>query len=302
MNIPNFFIVGAPKCGTTALYTYLNKHPNIFFPTVKEPNFFCKDFNLRMANSNLSEYLNLFKTAKPCHKRIGEASVWYLYSQFAIPLIKKLTPTSKIIIMLRNPIEVVYSLHSQYLYNGTEDESDFEKAWYLQNKRRNGFFIPKTKNNDVKRTLYKEIGTFSKQIKRTWKHFPQNQIKIILFDDFIMDTKLIYSEVLTFLGLPDDRQIEFPRINENKTRKYSQLYSFYNSKSNYLRQYINKLYRLFNIQSIGIKKLLNKYDSISIKRKPLNPEFKRALSLEFSTEIKSLEDILKRDLSHWIFR
>src|SRR6266545_5937438 len=128
MRRPDFFIVGAPKCGTTALNDYLKDHPEIFISARKELHFFGSDLVFRGPRRiTEQEYLSFFAPARH-EKRLGEASVWYLYSQQAAAEIKAFSPAARIIIMLRNPVDMMYSLHSQRLYNGRETISDFAKA------------------------------------------------------------------------------------------------------------------------------------------------------------------------------
>jgi len=145
MNIaPNFFIIGAPKTGTTALSEYLKDHPNIFFCPVKEPHFFDLDTSKRL-KLNLQTYLSLFAEADPAlHQAVGEGSTGYLFSKVAVSEILKFNPNSKFIVMLRNPVDLVQSWHSEMYYEGVEDVVDFEKAWKLEQERRQGRNIPKS--------------------------------------------------------------------------------------------------------------------------------------------------------------
>ena len=82
---PDFFILGAPKCGTTALSEYLRRHPRVFVSRPKEPHYFCADFDYYYAPGQRTEehYLRLFAEADEGHLAVGEASVWYLYSEDA---------------------------------------------------------------------------------------------------------------------------------------------------------------------------------------------------------------------------
>src|SRR5690349_11034979 len=139
---PNFFIVGAPKCGTTALYEYLRHHPNIFLPKVKEPHFFATDLGAYPSVKTMDQYLGLFHDSNEAQVRIGEASVYYLRSDTALPKIREFNPAAHIIAMFRNPVEMVHALHSQLLYVGIEDVPDFEAAWRLQDPRSRGLHIP----------------------------------------------------------------------------------------------------------------------------------------------------------------
>jgi hypothetical protein len=128
---PNFFIVGAPKCGTTALYEYLRLHPNIFMPQYKEPHSFATDLGAYPLIKSPDAYAELFRDACGRHLRVGEASVYYLRSSTAIANIHDFDPEAKIIALFRNPVDLVHALHAQLLYVGEEVVPDFEAAWRL---------------------------------------------------------------------------------------------------------------------------------------------------------------------------
>ena len=212
---PNFFIVGAPKSGTTALSTYLGEHPNVFMATPKEPDYFCKDFPAKSHASNLDEYLWIFRDARHYHMAIGEASVWYLYSKRAAVELKRFCPKARIIIMLRHPVDIAYSLHSQLLWTLDENEKDFKKAWGLQTERSRGGNIPK---HCVEASFlqYKDVVRLGQQVQRYYDHFEARQIHLIFFDDFKTAPVNCYQEVLDFLSIPDDNRTHFPVINANK--------------------------------------------------------------------------------------
>ena len=140
MKKPNFFIIGAPKCGTTSLAAWLAEHPNIYMSPIKEPHFFCSDFNVVII-PNEAEYYRLFKKAGDQHMAVGEASTSYLYSQVAVPRIERELPGAKYIVMVRNPVEMAYSLHEEFVFLGAEHIHDFEMAWRLSPKRRAGRIV-----------------------------------------------------------------------------------------------------------------------------------------------------------------
>jgi hypothetical protein len=154
---PNFFLVGAPKCGTTSYFHYLSLHPNLFAPSIKEPYFFCDDFEILKGGQTLDDYLDLFSEAGSAHHAIGEASVTYMYSTVAMQNIFEFDPTSRIIAMIRNPCQLVYSLHSHLLYLMEEEEADFEVAWSLQDDRLQGTNVPK-KCQEPFFLQYREVG------------------------------------------------------------------------------------------------------------------------------------------------
>src|SRR5687767_6541194 len=127
MTRPNFFIPGAPKCGTSSLHDYLAQHPDVFMSEdMKEPGFFNPDLRVNLVRRAATEqkYLSLFKDAAG-KRRVGESSTWYMLSSVAAQLINSFDPASKAILMLRNPVDAMYSLHGQLLWSCNEDITDF---------------------------------------------------------------------------------------------------------------------------------------------------------------------------------
>lgn len=296
---PNFFIIGAPKCGTTALSDYLSSHPNIFISKPKEPNFFNDDFvNYRSDVKHLDDYLKLFDKSTSKHRAVGEASVWYLYSSVAIRNIFRFNSNANIIVMIRNPVDLVYSLHSQAVYSLNEDERDFYKAWNLQEERKKGAFIPKT-CLEPKILQYREVGKIGEQIERVYSCFPRERIKVVLFEDFVSDTLAVYKDILSFLGVSYNGRTEFKKINPSKIY-YSKLLRFGIRKTYFLlRPLIRGAKKMFGVESFGIFPALRKMNTKIEPRKPLAPEFRKKLVEEFSEDIKKLSRLIHRDLSLW---
>src|SRR5262249_50339658 len=143
MRKPDLFIVGAPRCGTTAMYTYLGQHPDIFMSARKEPHFFGTDFSSPALDRDEQTYLALFTGARN-ETRAGEASVFYLCSRRAAKEIHAFSPSARIIIMLRNPVEMMYSLHSRHVLTGNEDINDFGTALAAAAERKRGLHLPAT--------------------------------------------------------------------------------------------------------------------------------------------------------------
>lgn len=216
MKSPNFFIVGAPKSGTTSLYEYLRQHPQVFMPDLKEPQFFGADIEASHFIRDKEKYLSLFSPAQE-ESRIGEASVWYLFSEKAAKEICEFNPNAKIIIMLRNPVDMVYSLHSQLLYNATETVEDFQVALSLESLRKQGFALPENSSGPIKGLFYREIAKYSKQVKRYIEIFGRENVHIIIFDDFKSDTAACYRQTLAFLDVDFEHIVSF-KI-ENKQQK-----------------------------------------------------------------------------------
>jgi hypothetical protein len=297
---PNFFIVGAPKCGTTALYEYLRPHPNIFMPSLKEPHFFARDLGTYPRIKTLQEYTEIFAESTDKHLSVGEASVYYLRSSVAIPNIREFNPDARIIAMFRNPVEMVYSLHSQLLYVSEETERDFETAWRLQERRSRGLDLPPAIRSPLL-VQYAQIGQFGTQAQRALSLFPREQVKLILYDDFTASPQRVYDEVIDFLGIPHDGRAAFPRINENKRARVAWLKAFYRKPPAVLRDAIRSLKQAVGEERISAaKKKMVALNTVREQRSPLSPEFRAELVAVFRDEVALLSRLVNRDLSHWV--
>ncbi len=297
---PNFFIVGAPKCGTTALYEYLRPHPNIFLPRIKEPHFFATDMGTYPRIKTLQEYTEIFATSTDRHLSVGEASVYYLRSSVAIPNIRQFNRDARIIAMFRNPVEMVYSLHSQLLYVSEESVADFESAWRLQDRRSRGLDLPPAIRSPLL-VQYAEIGRFGTQAQRVLSSFPPEQVKLILYDDFTASPQRVYDEVIDFLGIPHDGRAAFPRINENKRARVAWLKAFYRKPPAVLRDAIRGLKQAVGQERISAaKKKMVALNTVREQRPPLSPEFRAELVAAFRDEVALLSGLMNRDLSHWV--
>lgn len=303
MRKPDFFIVGAPKCGTSAMYTYLKQHPDIFIPgsdpiygVLKDLIYFgSSDLNYRHPFFNTQGYLDLFAEATS-ERLIGDACVWYLYSEIATYEIKEFQPSAKIIIMIRNPVDMIYSLHSQLLFEGNEHIKDFKAALEVEERRKRGEMPV---NYPFKRAVwYMEAGLFAKHIKRYFDIFGRNTVHVIIYDDFKQNTEKVYKEALRFLGVDENfHPGSFNKINPNKEKRIS---------NPFIRSLIKKL--MFGklaqalIPRTVLQDLENKLYYLNIRyvrRPPMKPELRRKLQNEFLSEIEELSKLLGRDLTFW---
>lgn len=294
---PSFFIAGAPKCGTTAMYEYLKQHPQIFLPD-KELYFFGSDFTFREPRPKLEYYLSLFADAAP-DLICGEASVWYLYSKNAAKEIKQFNPGSKIIIMLRNPVQMLYSLHSQQVYEGNENIPVFEDALMAEGARRKGVQIPPLIGCPVEGLYYSEVVRFTPQLKRYFEVFDREQVKVIIYDDFAKDAALIYKQTLQFLGVDETFTVNAKRINPNKKIKYPFLRNFLKKRDQRLIRLVKVLLPSKSLRS-WIQKKLWSVNTRYVERQPINPETKQLLQQAFKKDIEELSQLLDRNLMHWV--
>jgi len=207
MKKPNFFIIGAPKCGTTSLAAWLKEHQQIYMSTPKEPHHFNTDQRYIMVKES-SDYDRLFEKANNQHLAVGEASVFYLYSQEAVPNIENYAADIKYIVCLRNPIEMAYSLHEQLIISGYEDEQNFEAAWFLQDDRMHGKSIPSLCKDSIF-LQYGAVCSLGVQLERLYTHVPQERVFPLLLDDLRDDPRAAYLRVLKFLNVEDDGRTDY---------------------------------------------------------------------------------------------
>ncbi len=297
---PDFFIIGAPRCGTTALSAYLSEHPNICFSRPKESQFFATDMPAIRYVSTLDEYLRkCFGHCRDCttEMMLGEGSVWYLYSSVAVENILQFNPTAKIVIMLRNPIDMLPSLHVKYLESLTEDEPSFERAWRLQDARLRGIHVPRY-CRDVRLLAYRDVGQLGRQLKRVFGIVPASQRHIIVFDDFIRETKRIYEEVLSFLGLETDGRLDFPVVNESVLPKSLKLWTFANYPPERLMRVVAHGKKLLGISELGVLPALRKK-----LLKPADKNFSSDLRTEmeeiFRDDVSELRKLIGKKLEGW---
>ena len=293
---PNFFIIGAPKCGTTALSEYLRTHPNVFFSDLKEPRFFSDDFQGRLI-CDIDKYMKLFQSANPQqHKAIGEGTPIYLFSNNALTNIQSFQPNAKYITMIRNPVNLVISLHAQNIISGVEDIESFIMVWHLEKERKRGRHIPLS-CPDPKYLYYSEWGKLGTQLQRVFDTVPSEQVEIILFDDFIYDTRSVYQKVLNFLELPDDGRQEFPRVNERRQIKNLAIHQVLSTLA---RFWLPAKRVLTGGKGFGlVNYIVEKWNSTTID-KQINPEMYSMLVHFYKDEILFLEELLGRDLSNWM--
>ena len=293
--VPNFFIIGAAKSGTTAMSEYLRTHPNIFFCNLKEPEYFAKDFENPYVSSEKT-YLKLFQSADPSRDlAIGEGSTVYLFSKVAVKNILQFQPDAKIIIMLRNPTDLVISFHSQLLKSGNENISSFLEAWNAEADRRQGKRIPFS-CRETQFLYYSEWGRLGSQLKRVMDIVPKSQLKVILFDDFIHNTRAVYQELLEFLDLPDDGRTIFPRFNESRVPKNQFLQNTFGLIQHY---WLPIRIKFRNGKGFGFGNFINRFiTSESVKEKSLS-QIHQMLNDYYKDEVLLLEKLLGRELKHW---
>jgi hypothetical protein len=196
--VPDFFIVGHNKSGTTALYEMLRRHPQIYMSAVKEPMFFDRELHPTLERSKshpdtLAGYLALFEGAQE-GQRAGEASPGYLRSQAAAARIAELEPDARIIAIFREPASFLRSMHLELLKDHVEKETDLRRAIEREERTR-----------EQKPTLWYSADRvqYVEQLRRYHAVFPREHVLVLIYDDFRADNEGTVSRVLQFLGVED---------------------------------------------------------------------------------------------------
>ena len=295
---PNFFIAGAPKSGTTSLYDYLKKHPQVYLPK-KEICFFSPDLTLRTPHLRESIYLSYYTDATN-QKAIGDGFIYHMLSAKAAEEIKAFNPNAKIIMMLRNPVQMVYSLHSQLVFNGDEPIENFEQALNAETERRSGNMIPPYHKCPLESLFYSTAANYYEQIMRFKAVFPDNQLHIIFFEDFKFNTELEYAKVLKFLDVDEILPESFEVINANKSPRSKGYLNFLLAPP----PFIKALGRfIFPHHSKRREWVIDKLWNLNTKYQPRNPltdELKLRLINIYKDDIEKLAKLMNRDLSHWL--
>ncbi len=292
MKKPNFFIIGAPKCGTTSLAAWLAEHPQIYMSPTKEPHYFNTD-QQRYLNS-LQGYERLFEGANGRHRAVGEASVWYLFSETAVGNILDYSPQAKFIVLLRNPVDMAPSLHEEMVFNGREEVADFATAWSLQDERRSGARLPPM----VWEPSYVQYGpacSLGAQMARLARRVSPEQTMVILLDELRADPHGTYSAVLEFLGVGDDGRHDFPVLNSAKHRRWPGLAR--------LPWLATRVKRALGIErGFGLWGRVDVLNRVERPRSPINSTTLSMLQDYFRSDIRLLEEVTGRDLSAWLAR
>jgi len=287
---PNFFIVGGPKCGTTNISYYLDEYRDIFISKLNEPYYFARldvpeDFKRPSMIYEKQKYLDLFKNDRK-YKALGEASSVYLFCPHAPKDIKKNFPDSKIIISLRNPVEVAHSVYLSYKFM-TNDKREFsEVIEHDKMEIQNGVFF-----------IYNILqpGFYTKHIKNYQKYFSEDKIKVIIFEEYIKNIDKTIESLAKFLGV--DQRISLVEKPKGSYRVPKNVLSKRLLENSTFRKVATKVVPTIYRQKIG--------DSVFVKqtKKPdMEFEDREKLKEIFQTEVINLQKFLGRELPWNDFR
>lgn len=294
--MPNFLIIGAAKSGTTALYQYLQQHPQIYMSPLKEPQFFAFEgerlnyqglgVTINQSITTLERYQTLFQNVNG-ERAIGEASALYLYIPKASERIKHYLPKIKLIAILRNPVERAYAAFLHLMREGREPLNDFGKALAAEPTRiqENWGFL----------WHYQEMGFYAIQLKRYLDKFDRSQIRIYLHDDFLKSPLSLIQDIFEFLEVEREFIPDMAfRPNLSGVPQNKRLHQFIKEK-HWLKHFIKPL-----LSQKARNRIAERLLQRNLVKPPLSAEIKASLTDRFREDILKLQEILERDLSQWL--
>lgn len=294
-NKPHFIIAGAAKAGTTALYYYLQQHPAIAFPSLKEPKYFSLDANVfphrgpgdksvdKYVVKSKKKYDKLFQNL-PVGALVGEASPDYLYFHSdTVKKIKEELGDIPIVIVLRNPVDRAFSAYS-YLKRDNREKLSFREALEVEGMRR-------SKNYDFIWS-YKRGGEYSKQVRSFKREF--TNVKVIIFEEFLENKQACMSDLFLFLKVSAYSHLDF-RIRHNPSGIPTNMFAkFLLSRSNPFSTHCREM-----VKNIIPRSLLEKNAVKMLAKEKITQEDKEYLTAYFQKDILELEELLQYDLSLW---
>ena len=302
--VPDFFVVGHPKSGTTAMYEMLMDHPQIFMPSGKEPWFFARELLEHTpprpsgTPHTLEEYMAWFDGARP-DQLVGEATSLYLWSRVAAEGIAEARPDARIIAILREPAAFLRSLHLEFVQIYVETENDFRKALALEPERRRGRQVDRYAYWP-QALMYSDYVRYVEQLRRYHAVFPPEQVLILIYDDFRRDNAATMRRVLRFLDV-DDAVVPAAREANPTVRVRSQR----------MHSLVHALYVGHGPFSRGLKASIKAVTPRPLRRKallttqkrvvwgdpdPPDEELMAELRRRFKPEVLALSEYIDRDL------
>ena len=293
MTRPNFLLVGAPKCGTGAISHFLGQHPDIFMAERREPNYFSSDLQHDDA-ATAEDYAALFAD-RPERLR-GEGSTWYLYSNAAPHrILAECGPETRIIVVVRNPVELVRSLFDYRRFYASHQITNLPAALRLEEEHLDAVGRGEIRADPLK--IHRAAALYSRGIRRYIELFGAARVKIVLYDDLVSDTRGLMCDLYDFLGVDDTFDFVDRRVNQSFGRRLYWL-------SRVLRWRITSVKRMLAFLPRGVRRgalrLVDRLNTREARHTPLPAAVKAELVAHFHDDVRSLEAITGRDLSHWI--
>jgi hypothetical protein len=286
--LPTFLIIGAAKAGTTSVYRWMVAHPEIFMSRPKEPHYFTfaeTDYRTEGVVTTWDEYVELFR-AGGASRATGEASTSYLWSPKAPSRIKAALPRAKLIAVLRQPAERTYSAYLHCVREGGET-LDLASALAAEPVRKATGWPPGL-------WLLRDGGFYYRQLRRYYDLFARDQILVALHEDLVRDPRTLLREIFRFVGVDESFEPDvFVSYNPARLHRSSTLERIV-SRGRGTRARLLLPPAARNRLRSGLSSLNQ------MQPAPLDPELRRTLTGEFREDVLKLQELIDRDLSHWL--
>ncbi|HJN74395.1 MAG TPA: hypothetical protein QGF58_10730 [Myxococcota bacterium] len=303
MRKPDLFVVGHPRSGSGQLNGYLSKHPDIWMAK-KELHYFGRDLGYHDPPRSLQNFESFFEDAPSSAERVGEASTWYLFSESAAQEIHDYCPSAGIVMLLRNPISLLHSLHSHFVFRGDEDIADFGAALAAEEGRREGSIAEPPHRIPREALRYSKMVRYAPQVKRYFEVFGREAVHVVINDDFREDPKAVFRGVCRYLDVREDFE-DFERVfdvdararNSNRTVHFRgiQDYLIHPARQQVLEGLRRSTVPGYRFSLRAMRRLNIKY----VDRGGMDPSLKRELQERYRPWVDELSELLDRDLSHW---
>ena len=300
---PDFFLVGHPKCGTTAIYEMLLRHPGIYTPPGrKETGFFDDELPPPPPGSprpsSLEEYLALFSGARP-DQRAGEMTTSYLRNLTAARRIAELAPEARIVAIFREPASFLRSLHMQLVRDRVEPVNDMRTALGLEPARREGREIPPGCTRPAA-LLYSNNVRYTDQLRSYHEAFPREQVLALVYEDFRRENTETMRRILGFLGVQDVDSLEVldahPSVRVRSLTAHKLLRATQMGQGRGPRL-LKRAVMPFTTRRVRRKAFMTVRENVVFgKPRPADAELTAELRHRFKPEVEAFGEYLGRDL------
>jgi hypothetical protein len=313
------FIVGAPRCGTTTMARWLQAHPQVLFPFVKEPHFFSQHDLRELPDDELKrvverEYLDHFFRRPQPEQRLGaDGSVSYLYAPEQLEPALKLWPDSRFVVGVRDPMTLLPSLHKRLIFTGDENIRRFEDAWAAIPERRAGRRIPWS-TIEPRWLRYDEGARYGTYVKRLFSAVGRERCLVVVFDDLVADPAGQHRRLLEFAGLDAVAAPAGKAEREGKGVRFIPLQQLLKRPPRVLLPYLasarhhgrfdkeaqKKVRTGEGKKSLSLRKRILRWNKVEDSKRPVPLTVQREIQAAFQEEVDKLGQLIGRDLGHWL--